>query len=130
MTSWLQSTWEKFPARVPADGGSPEDEGSDEDVLDEEGLMTAASCWSVPDGRILVEEERKDDEDGAKDAAVVDDEGIVAALPGIQQQQRMAMVYTACMLPNVKICIKRYNVSYGMKSKELTREIYQVLMGV
>ena len=107
MTSWLQSTWEKFPASVPADGGSPEEEGSDEDVLDEEGLMTAASCWSVPDGRIPVEEEREDDKDRAEDAAVVNDEGIVAALPGIQQQQRMAMVHKACMLPNVNSVPRR-----------------------
>ena len=121
MTSWLQSTWEKFPARVPADGGSPEDEGSDEDVLDEEGLMTAASCWSVPDGRILVEEEREDDEDGARDATVIDDKGIVAALPRIQQEQRMATVYRACMLRNMSICTRKVQCRLWNEVQELRR---------
>ena len=70
--------------------------------------MTAANCRLVPDERIPVEEERKSDED----AAVADEEGMVAARLGIQQQQRTATVYKACMLRNANICIKK--VQYGL----------------
>ena len=84
--SWPQSTWEKFPARVPADRVSPEHEDRDVDVLDEEHLMTAASCWLILDGGIPVEEGREADKDAVKDAAVADEEGMVAALFRIQKQ--------------------------------------------
>ena len=43
--------------------------------------MMAASCWLVLDGRIPVEEETEEDED----AALADEEGMVAARFRIQQ---------------------------------------------
>ena len=59
------------------------------------------------DGGTPVGEEREADENGVEDADVADEEGIVIAPHGIQQQQRTAIVYKACMLRNVNICIKK-----------------------
>ena len=66
-------------------------------------------------------EEREADEDGVEDADVADEEGMVTALHGIQWLLRTAMLYKACMLLNVNICIKKAQCHFWDEVQELPR---------